>query len=283
MVAIGGASFLMPNLPHRLMPSVLLDSPLAFIDSAGHSLLAITARGKLFVWLAYPFPTVPRVSDRYNRRDVRKRTAVFDPVSVSDLVCSRSPSTSTAIPPTIVSARCRPNGSPVIALSNGTVHSFDFQLRSWTTISSPWWSKGSECWEGRIRSKSVNPVREVVRSIEGSVNDVLVVGQNGTGQYPDGSEAAAAMITDGEEGAAAEGKPARARLEGEEVEKRGGGDDWRNALSLGHLETRMAAAIALDSPHEYKQFALQYAKRLADEGFKGKAEEFVKELLGPVY
>jgi protein HIRA/HIR1 len=39
----------------RLMPTVMLDSPLSFIDSANHSLLAITARGKLFVWCAQPF------------------------------------------------------------------------------------------------------------------------------------------------------------------------------------------------------------------------------------
>ena len=58
---------------------------------------------------------------------------------------------------------------------------------------------------------------------------------------------------------------------------------WTSALSLGHLETRLHSAKLLDSPQEYRQAMLQYAKKISDEGFKGKAEELVKELFGPVY
>jgi protein HIRA/HIR1 len=52
---------------------------------------------------------------------------------------------------------------------------------------------------------------------------------------------------------------------------------------LGHLETRLHATRLLDSPQEYRQALLVYAKKIADEGFKNKAEELVKELYGPVY
>jgi protein HIRA/HIR1 len=58
---------------------------------------------------------------------------------------------------------------------------------------------------------------------------------------------------------------------------------WSAALTLGHLETKLHAAKVLDSPAEYKQCLLIYAKKLADEGFRAKAEELVKELFGPVY
>jgi hypothetical protein len=34
---------------------------------------------------------------------------------------------------------------------------------------------------------------------------------------------------------------------------------------------------------EYKQILLVYAKKLADEGFRNKAEELIKDLFGPVY
>lgn len=60
-------------------------------------------------------------------------------------------------------------------------------------------------------------------------------------------------------------------------------EDWSLALTLGHLETRMHAARVVESGIEYKQALLVYAKRLADEGFKGFAEEVVRELMGPVY
>jgi protein HIRA/HIR1 len=58
---------------------------------------------------------------------------------------------------------------------------------------------------------------------------------------------------------------------------------WTTALTLGHLESRMHAAKVLDSPQEYKQALLLYAKKISDEAFKGKAEELIKELYGPVY
>ena len=58
---------------------------------------------------------------------------------------------------------------------------------------------------------------------------------------------------------------------------------WNDALTLGHLETRMRAAALLDSAAEYKPFLLMYAKKIAEEGYKSKGEELVKELHGPVY
>lgn len=58
---------------------------------------------------------------------------------------------------------------------------------------------------------------------------------------------------------------------------------FHDAVTTGHFESRLAAAQLLDSPAEYKQALLLYAKRLADEGFRAKAEELIKELCGPVY
>ncbi|KIJ63220.1 hypothetical protein HYDPIDRAFT_113835, partial [Hydnomerulius pinastri MD-312] len=58
---------------------------------------------------------------------------------------------------------------------------------------------------------------------------------------------------------------------------------WNTALTLGHLESKMHAAKALDSPTEYKQALLLYAKKIADEGFRGKAEELIRDLFGPVF
>jgi protein HIRA/HIR1 len=58
---------------------------------------------------------------------------------------------------------------------------------------------------------------------------------------------------------------------------------WNTALTLGHLETKLHSAKLLDSPPEYKQALLVYAKKIADEGFRAKAEELIKELFGPVY
>jgi protein HIRA/HIR1 len=58
---------------------------------------------------------------------------------------------------------------------------------------------------------------------------------------------------------------------------------WTSALTLGHLESKLHAARVLDCSAEYKQTLLVYAKRIADEGFRNKAEELIKELFGPIY
>ncbi|EGO03480.1 hypothetical protein SERLA73DRAFT_83492 [Serpula lacrymans var. lacrymans S7.3] len=58
---------------------------------------------------------------------------------------------------------------------------------------------------------------------------------------------------------------------------------WTTALTLGHLETKMYSAKVLDSPQEYKQTLLVYAKNIADEGFRAKAEELIKEFFGPIF
>jgi protein HIRA/HIR1 len=58
---------------------------------------------------------------------------------------------------------------------------------------------------------------------------------------------------------------------------------WNTAMTLGHLETKLSSTKLLDSPQEYKQALLMYAKKIADEGFRAKAEELIKELFGPVY
>jgi protein HIRA/HIR1 len=58
---------------------------------------------------------------------------------------------------------------------------------------------------------------------------------------------------------------------------------WTSALTLGHLESKLHAARILDSSIEYKQILLVYAKKIADEGFRNKAEELIKDLFGPIY
>lgn len=45
----------------------------------------------------------------------------------------------------------------------------------------------------------------------------------------------------------------------------------------------MHAAKVLDSPSEYKQALLLYARKIADEGFRAKGEELIRDLFGPVF
>ncbi|QRW21197.1 hypothetical protein RhiXN_06186 [Rhizoctonia solani] len=143
----------------------------------------------------------------------------------------------------IDSVQLRPNGSHLILLSSGIAVSYDASLMSWTRVSEPRWADGSDSWTGRQRGPS--SARGVLANMEVALTDIR--GQDGD--------------------TSAIRRP----------------QWWNSALTLGHLESRLAAAQLLDSPAEYKQALLLYAKRLADEGFRSKAEELIKELSGPMY
>ncbi|KAF9530015.1 transcription corepressor [Crepidotus variabilis] len=144
----------------------------------------------------------------------------------------------------LVSASVRDNGAPVLQCSNGIVYSYDSSLLAFTKLADRWWAEGSDSWP-RQRGSNNSQSRGIIATIEVNV----------------------ANSHDDQLSAAEKPRP----------------NWWSPALTLGHLETRLLAAKALDSPQEYKQAMLMYAKKIADEGFRAKAEELTKELFGPVY
>ncbi|KAI0711449.1 WD40 repeat-like protein [Earliella scabrosa] len=203
----------------RLMPALSIGSQCYALAGAKNMLMLLTVSGQLYVW------------------DVKKQAAKFPPTSVTPILGS-SPNL------TIITAAVRPNGAPVIQLSDGVAHSYDGSLCVWTKLSEPWWAEGSDAWQGRQRSNNQG-ARGPLMVLEGAISERMSV----------------------DDGRAEKVRPAW----------------WSAALTLGHLESKLHATKALESPQEHKQAMLLYAKRIADEGFRGKAEELVKELFGPVY
>ncbi|KAJ7885157.1 histone transcription regulator 1 [Mycena olivaceomarginata] len=145
---------------------------------------------------------------------------------------------------TITAAKIQPNGAAILTCSSGVVYSYDTALLSFVKLTERWWSEGSDVWQARQRS-ATNPTanRGVLSLTEGSI--------------------AGGLASSG----ADKKRP----------------QWWNMAMTLGHLETRMHAARVLESPAEYKQALAQYTKKLADEGYRAKAEELIRDLLGPVY
>lgn len=138
----------------------------------------------------------------------------------------------------------RANGTPMINLSSGIAHSYDASLMAWVRISSGWWADGSDVWTGRQRNNNAAVSRGIIAILESGISELL----------PDRS-----------------------------LEPTSQAPWWNVAKTLGHLEERQAAAKLLDSPAEFKHSLLLYAKAISDEGFRGKAEELIKALFGPIY
>ena len=101
-------------------------------------------------------------------RDVKKQAAKFPPTSVTPILGS-SPNL------TIITAAVRPNGAPVIQLSDGVAHSYDGSLCVWTKLSEPWWAEGSDAWQGRQRSNNQG-ARGPLMVLEGAISERMSVG-----------------------------------------------------------------------------------------------------------
>lgn len=136
------------------------------------------------------------------------------------------------------------NGAPVIHVSSGSAYSYDPELLTWVKLSEKWWAGGSSAWQARSRTGTVNASRGIVATIENTISEQAGPDDGANRERPNW---------------------------------------WEAALTLGHLETRLQATKVLESPTEYKQALLVYTKRIAEDGFRGKAEELVKELFGPLY
>ena len=76
---------------------------------------------------------------------MKKLAAKFPPASVSAIL-GLSPNL------TIINASVRPNGAPVLQLSDGVAHSYDSSPYVW--LSGPWWAEGFDAGQGRQRSNS---------------------------------------------------------------------------------------------------------------------------------
>lgn len=286
--------------------------------------MAITSYGTLSVW------------------NTATKKAMFPSLPVASLLSASA--TDSTPHPTITTSSLLPNGTPLLALSSGSTHTFDMDLCAWAIVCDTWWSRGSDFWEGRRGGRGNQSGRGVVRTIESAINEIVVDAkareeEDGGQESADEDEEAAnddgpeqpagpgpqsgsisapeqkdkdgdadvVLVEDAVAAANTESAIKKMRLKGKGWEyvveqarpkKRrrtvpkgdrapeselADGDVRRVAISLAHLETRIAAAFALDSPAEYKTFLLMYARKLSDEALRSKAEELVRELLGPVY
>jgi len=165
------------------------------------------------------------------------RRAAFAPTDMTHLLDTDISIHSTSI---------RPNGTPLIQLTNGEAYAYNVESQVFESVCSLWHAEHSSYWT-RTRASSSNP-KNIVAYLETALNTLR----------PD--------IVAAAETAGAKVKPR-----------------WfDDAIPLGHLETRLQACALLNSPNEYKTFLTSYAKKIAEEGYKNKAEQLARDLYGPI-
>ena len=142
-------------------------------------------------------------------------------------------------------ASIRPNGAPLFQLTNGAAYVYNKDTQVFEEVCSLRFARFSSLWT-RTRA-STTAQRNIIAHLETTLNALR----------PDIAEAAQSVVA---------AKPR-----------------WFNdATELGHLEMRIQACATLHSPNEFKTFLMAYARKIAEEGYKNKAEQVIKDLHGPV-
>lgn len=257
----------------KIFPDLMLDSICSILLAEGNRILAISSCGVVYEW------------------DVKLKKMIFDQTSISALMDNDI---------SIKHVLLRPNGVPVIILDNGTAHAYDYcNLKSWNLISCVDYTK-SDNWDSRGRSRQSitsasmstqsqhhyqQQIQNPMSTIEIMLNEMLIDGSVKTNNNrrrtksninnkdnKENENNEIININDDKDDA------------DDDVDMKDDEREEENVVwTLNHLENKISGCILLESPVEYKNTVIAYARRLSDEGFRGKAEEFLREYIGPIF
>ncbi|XP_045391153.1 protein HIRA isoform X4 [Lemur catta] len=202
----------------RLLPPILLPSPISTLHCTGSYVMALTAAATLSVW------------DVHRQVVVVKEESLHSILAGSDMTVSQILLTQ--------------HGIPVMNLSDGKAYCFNPSLSTWNLVSD---KQDSLALCADFRSSL--PSQDAMLC-----SGPLAIIQGRTSNS--GRQAARLFSV-----------PHMVQQE----------------TTLAYLENQVAAALTLQSSHEYRHWLLLYARYLVNEGFEYRLREICKDLLGPVH
>lgn len=220
----------------KLLPDITLDAPCSILEAEGSKLFAITCSANMYEYCT------------------RQRKSLIDNTSIAPLLGADE---------AIKTVQLRSNGVPVLVLSNGTAHAYDYKnLKTWILVSTIKYAK-SDAWDKRGRHRHSSSSAQSTQSQHhyqqlqtNPITQIEIILNE--------------MVVD-------EKLNQEMNLNNEEREEE------ESVITYSHFETRLHAAILLESPGEFRNSMLGYARRLSEDGFRGKAEEIIKEYMGPIF
>ncbi|EMG47997.1 Histone transcription regulator, putative [Candida maltosa Xu316] len=111
----------------RLLPTIVLGSPVSFLESHNNYLMAVSCTGELHVW------------DLQSKKNVLK-------CSIGPLlqICNKEGLVKSD---NITLCAVTSLGIPLVTLSNGSGYLYNKDLAVWQTVTESWWSFGSHYWD----------------------------------------------------------------------------------------------------------------------------------------
>ncbi|KAG9665567.1 histone transcription regulator HIRA, WD repeat superfamily, partial [Aureobasidium melanogenum] len=146
----------------------------------------------------------------------------------------------------------------------------------WQRLSEPWWAVGSQYWN--TADTSISTVQPTTKGANGTstTDDDLKPENLSAGIVPllERNTTTQSLLR---------GRAYFLQRLVKTLLVAEGYEGFESAVSVAHLENRVAAAMTLGAREEFHLYLLMYAKRIGAEGSKAKVEELLRSLMGSVF
>lgn len=229
----------------RILPPLILGSPVSFLESHSDFLMAVTCIGEIFVWNV-----------------TTKKIELSSNLSPLLEICNKYLEEGLSKSDNISMCSINSSGIPIVTLSNGSGYLFNKDLESWQTITESWWAFGSHYWDSTNGPTDKNDQggldkdNSIVELLEHKTNEEIIrKTRTGRGKYFN-------------------------KINKNMIMKEGF-ENLENTISLSHLENRILCCELLGEKEEFHNFFITYIKRVCELGLKAKLFEICVQLLGP--
>ena len=231
----------------RIFNALVLESQPVILDCQNQWLLCITAVGICYVW------------------DMRNLSSPHPPVSLAPILdlAIHSLQDHVTKAPAVTGARLNSEGRIIVTLTNGEGYAYNSTMYVWQRLSELWWMVGSQYW---------------------NTTDSSVGNLQSNSTLGDGSKVSAGVIPFLERSTTnatlARGRARFLQQLVKQLLSREGFEGFESAVSIAHLENRVAAAMMLGAKDDFQVYLYMYAKRIGAEGLKLKVDELLRGLMG---
>lgn len=247
----------------RILPVIVLGSPLSFLELRDNYLLAVTSVGELYVWdlelkkalissvslypVLYPLYASGQSSSTAVTNNANEIVDSNVNVESNSLVFVNGDILTRSENLTICSITSQ--GIPIVTLSNGNGYLFNKEMKTWSLISDSWWAFGSQYWDSTLSLDQTKDVG-VLELLESHTNEEI----NRKGKAKFFTKISKIMLM------------------------REGYENMETIISLNHLENKINFYLMLGDYKNYKTFLIMYTKRLSELNMKGRLLEILDKL-----
>ncbi|KAI9849536.1 MAG: HIR complex subunit [Sclerophora amabilis] len=255
-----GSIYVWTQAGRRAFNPLVIEAQPVLFESRGWWLLCVTAVGMCYVW------------------NLKTRSSPHPPISLAPVldIAVHSLQAQPTPGPAVTSAHLNSEGHIIVTLNNGEGYTYSPSMYVWQRLSEPWWAIGSQYWNST--DSSVGKVQ-----LPAGEDDVRA-GRDGEVGW---ANVSAGIIPHLERCTSSEvllrGRGYQLQRLINSLLSREGFEGFETSVSIAHLENRMAAAMELGAKAEFQLYLYMYAKRIGAEGLRGKVDDLLRTLIGPIF